>query len=642
MQDRQKVSVLTDLRSEGNDIVYSKLDDSPETSFSLASSLKESVFVTSPQTKYFSNDGLESSRITISGKFNFKAPRAYDAIQEIYLTFHYSQFFEVFFCHMAHNVFFGPFSIPLLYIFFPRNFLENLGFYPTMRQYWIPQVLLWLCLVIYSVVACVRETPADERYHGPCVRLMWTLMVMNYTLRQMIISLKYGYFSREKYNHLKKHLIDAEAVTKDNSLFFWQSENRDELPMKELYSAIRRHEIELSLFYIDFMVKPEGQAEEKYKAKSEETKQKIFNYLEFEGITSGCRLQEMKTVQELTQNRYFAAGLADDMITEGLSKTRASVNFYIKLFIVLSFVASILPNFMSVVGTETHRAIFVFNFPKDLLGWILCPAFWIGNTVVLVFNYLSFSLGVLNARLRYGMMKQLNYMISPRKKIWNEGIKRYPTINLFDSIPLKSWSNLKRITIDYAKKYQKRAETGVTFQILFYVAFMIFLLIQIFGTDGRIYDYRALIIVWYQLSVAIGFTIILMNTVAQTNATYKIMQGHVKEVRDILSDFLLLKCDYLENDENPKNLLYRVFSNKLRSEFKDCENREQFVTASVDYLKNLIACYDDIIDEINFEEENHPARALGIALTIPTLKRVAVGALSVIFSVSTYLIHHST
>lgn len=630
---------MADQKPPKEDIVYSKLTESAaDTNSSMGiPDIRGSVISLAgfDQIKYFSSDEPDSRYSTSFVKT--QGAKSFNTLPEVYIQFHFSQFMEVLLCHMLHNVLLGPLSLPILLLFFPKTFISNLCFFPTRKRYWLTQIFVWLCFVTYVVTQYIRTRDDDQKYHLPCVRLASTLLAMNYTLRQMVIALKYGYYPRYKYRMLKKYEVPDDDLMKENSLYLWLTSNKGDLPLKELYAAIRRHEIELALFYIDFMVKPDPQADENYRARGNEIREKFCNFIQIETKLKTCRLSDMKVTQLLAQNRYFAGALAEEMISQGLDKSYHSVTKFVKFFLVISLVTTILPNFMAT--NEMRPVYFTLNFPDDVLGWFTVPAYWVGNTIVLTLNFVSFSLGLTTAKLRYSMMKQLTYMISPRKKHENEGIKRYPTVNLFDPIPLKSWSNIKRVSMDYALKYQKRAETGVSFQIFFYMTFMIFLVIQIFYTNVEFFDARSLVIVAIQLTLVLGFTVILMIVVARTNGIYQVMKGHVKEVRDILSDFVLVKYEYLEKDVTPKNLLYRLFNEKLRAEFSHIENREEFVEASVAYLKNLIACYDDILDEIAFEEENHPARALEIALTQPRLKRLTVGVLSVTFTALTYLIH---
>lgn len=616
------------------DIPYSKMNTTGE--FSVIDSSDQSSFSTDyDEAAYFSADRRTR---TISKKIKrADNKKAFDKIHEIYVFFHLKQFFEVLLCHCLHNMLLGPLSIPFLLLIFPKNFIYNIKLLPQFSLFYVSHIALWFVMMGYYLLALFRP-PAD--YHLPCTHLMTTILLMNLTLRQIVMSLKYGYYTAQKYKFLKKHKIPAEALSREDSIYFWASQQDNEIIMREIYSTIRRNEIELSLFYLDFIVQPDEKTDKRLKEMSDIVKEKIYSYADAEELGYRCHLSEKNAIKELCENRIFGGVLIYDMIINSRTKTRKLIHTYFKIFIVLALIGSVLQSFMAAIdsGTGSTSVVFTLDFPRDLYNWFVVGSFWIVNAVASFFNLLNFSLGIITAKARCNMMRQLNYMITPRKKAQNEGIQKYPTINLFDAITLKTWCSLKRVAIEFGKKYQKRAETGVSFQLLFYFVYMIVLVYQIFFTQQQFYDYRALLIVWYHLALALGLTIYLMTVVAHTNEIYQIMKGHAKEIRDILSDFILIKSNYLQKDMTPRNMLYQLFYKKLRTEFQNFD-RTKFVAASITYLRNLISCFNDIVKEITYDQTNYPARALEIPFTSGLLKRVTIGVMSLAFSAMSYFIH---
>lgn len=626
--------MITNPRLLETDISYVKVNGSD------GSSIATSTFYNSFDTAfsdlfYFnSDDRLLSRQKNANKQANSKS---FDKIHEIDINFHPYQFLEVLLCRCLHNMILGPLSLPILFVFYPKTFLYNMRFLPQKSVFYFEQIATWLLLMCYFALAYFRR-PNDDNSQ-PCTHLMGTILLMNITLKQIIVSLQYAYYTTQKYKFLKANKVSAEIIMKDNSFHYWWDPKNSEISLREMYSAIRRLEIELSLFYMDFIVKADEKTETRLKELSEQVKEKIYAYADSEELGYSCHLSERKATMELSNNRYFGGALFYDMIATSRTTARESIVHCFKLLLVLSIFGSIMQSLMGVKNSAGSVSVFVgWNFPTDQYNWVLVSVYWIINTNTAFYNMLSFSYGIVASKIRCNMMRQLNYMITPRKKVYNEGIQKYPTINLFDPISLKTWCCLKRIVIEYGKKYQKRTENGVSFQLLFYFLYMLVLIYQLFVTQEDFYDYRALVIVWYQLGLVIWLTGYLMTIVAQTNEIYQVMKGHAKEIRDILSDFIHVKIDYLQKDKMPRNLLYQLFYKKLRSEFGH-QDKSAFVQASTKYLKNLTACFDDILLVIAHDQRNYPARALEVPFTSSLLKRVTIGILSLSFSVMTYFIH---
>jgi len=47
--------------------------------------------------------------------------------------------------------------------------------------------------------------------------------------------------------------------------------------------------------------------------------------------------------------------------------------------------------------------------------------------------------------------------------------KIYPTLNIFDPVTFKTWSNVRRVVVEYGRKYALRCNFNATITMIFYL-----------------------------------------------------------------------------------------------------------------------------------------------------------------------------
>lgn len=608
---------------------YVKLEKSSKSQVEISFSEKlEPIVEIDQEDLYFKSDA-QKKPIGLNASSDYGA--IYDSIQEINISFHPRQFFETFFCHVLHNIFFGPFSIPIMWIIFPRVFIKNMAFWPKISIIYISQLILWACFCIFFVGATILPQPDD--HYQPSYVLTTVIVLINITLRQIIVCLKYGYYTEDKYSFFKEYPLPEASLMKEDSRWFWNKKSNN-LLIKEIYYALHLNAIEPSLFYLKFIIEPKEEVNKRLK--------KIENIVETQIFCSSeVEISSCDPLQDLKKTRYFAGTVIYDMIDRSLSSTTREMTKWYIWFFIASFCGSLYPYFLYIDESDitNPRVEFSIRLPTDFLGIIAALGFVASNTMCQAVNLSIFSLSVINTRMRYNLIKQITYMVNPRVNSLHDEAKLYPTLNLFDTISLKTWSQLRRIAVDYARKYKKRAEAGASCQLIFYAVLMLYLIIQIFANSNMVYaNYHFIIILICLFAQTIFLTGYMMVLTAWTNESYWQMKNHVKGVKDILSDFIIGRDHLLSEKASSNNLLYRVCLHRLILEFGHLDN-QQFTEKSIKELRNLTSCMDDMINEICFDETNYPAKVMGIALTPLILKRLTTTLLSVTFSILTYLVH---
>ena len=109
-----------------------------------------------------------------------------------------------------------------------------------------------------------------------------------------------------------------------------------------------------------------------------------------------------------------------------------------------------------------------------------------------------------NLHLKSYLMKQCSYMISPQRNLEYKEKKLLPTLNIYCPYNLKGWSYIRKISLDYAKKFSNRLEIFLSFLIIYIFIAIILLALEIF--DAISFDITTKVILFYDIFI---LTIIL-------------------------------------------------------------------------------------------------------------------------------------
>lgn len=120
---------------------------------------------------------------------------------------------------------------------------------------------------------------------------------------------------------------------------------------------------------------------------------------------------------------------------------------------------------------------FPFFTETTIVGIIPIPVnffFFAANTFILIIL-------VLDLNMRTYCLKQIGYLISPKKIVSFREKKLYPTLNIFDPVSLKTWANLRRTIFDYGNRYVIRNSLNLTLIMIFYFILLMILILQTLG-----------------------------------------------------------------------------------------------------------------------------------------------------------------
>ena len=107
------------------------------------------------------------------------------------------------------------------------------------------------------------------------------------------------------------------------------------------------------------------------------------------------------------------------------------------------------------------------------ISYIMC------NTYFFSANAAFILVGLSDLLRKLYLMTQLSNLISVRKMEEYETVKVYPTMNIFDPFSLRTWISLRKIFMDFGRKYFMRINLNISIFLIFYVGITAILLFRI-------------------------------------------------------------------------------------------------------------------------------------------------------------------
>ena len=248
------------------------------------------------------------------------------------------------------------------------------------------------------------------------------------------------------------------------------------------------------------------------------------------------------------------------------------------------------------------------------------------------------------------IMRQLSHLISSQKKS-DEIPKLLPTINFLEESSLNSWKILRRVAMDYGKKYFYRHEIylPVIFSLAFVCFFGIFLLQSafnrfpsIFSDSFNLLEFQivmgvfSLVLFYMTFDLLIGF--------ANINEFYEVHTLKLATVRQVLCD--LLKYDlyyfskyYKDVDEVSKgkcSLVREVFTAPSSSHVHVRLAREiaSVLGPEIDrklaiYIERSLETIDRITADLATDQKYQSIEILGFVITRPFTAQLFVIIVSI-------------
>jgi len=265
-------------------------------------------------------------------------------------------------------------------------------------------------------------------------------------------------------------------------------------------------------------------------------------------------------------------------------------------------------------------------------GWqkYLCGSLIVINTYFFLANYGLILMNISDLKKKLFLLSQMSNLISPKKDYSSTSRKYYPTLNIFDPISLKTWGNMRKIFMDYGKKFHARNTFNVSIYLLFYSVIVLIFLLQYIGIT-QVYDDPLLLLIFCYESLVVAWIFYAMLSYGvQINDLFKTHMYLLKSNKNVVSNLQKLEEFYFgPNPVQPDNQIYIEGVKILKKELAGGDFKSKLSKR----LRKLIDIFDEEIEELKFEEMSNPFRVLGFTVNHELIKVLSTGLATVVFAV---------
>jgi hypothetical protein len=439
--------------------------------------------------------------------------------------------------HLIQATMLGPF-INFYTLIFRRNspWLMNNLLFSRVNTFWFwMQTVSWALALLYFYLYLFTDSVVSDF-------LTVAYLVFAYTVRCSTIAGKYAIYPKALYKKVKKKKISTKEIYDQFMLKAWYRQDEN-IIHQEIDSSIQRMEIDDSLFKIAFM----DEINDGVKSQFWDIMKVHKDYYE---RIDGIMILKCCTSHKVL--KYYDGKIIFEYLIKEYNKDQETP--------ILGYF------FMHLYG------VWNYFWPACLRN--LYGQTWFGNTWVeyiayfgngifiyyLLFSTIQFfSAGVRDMKRRAYMLGQLGQYISPRKIHGAKDKKLLPTINMLDKVSLHTWLDLRKLTIDYGKKYFKRHELfmPVIFQLGFMCMIFLFIvvsnIIPLGNSNSALIEKNKLSI---GLACGIGYLFGLLfwmlYNAAHINRQFDKHSEILKNNKDLLEDILNFKEFYFADHINPE------------------------------------------------------------------------------------------
>ena len=242
---------------------------------------------------------------------------------------------------------------------------------------------------------------------------------------------------------------------------------------------------------------------------------------EFENIRNTvfkhCPLPLQKTKNYGSKEvKYFNGKIILAYLIKHYNKTDYKIAIF-RVGLLIGIIYSSIPGLIRVyVGEKFHG--------EDIFSIIVTYVMYPTTSFLILATNLFFTRHNIDMRRRRFVLQQLGMMISPIQIKHYTGNRLLPVIDVSSEKTLHTWSNLRRVTSDYGRKYFWRHEIFLP-SIMFVGTLCLVLLIDITllhivfsgeGTDSR----KLEIFCFINFVILLMMTLVLLNTAGNINSEF--------------------------------------------------------------------------------------------------------------------------
>ncbi|EAR95280.2 transmembrane protein, putative (macronuclear) [Tetrahymena thermophila SB210] len=549
------------------------------------------------EDNYFEEDQEEKEEANlIKYSVDIKNLKSYNMI------FRKRQFFEFFIYHFLYFIILGPFTAIITRLG-GKYLSRNLQFIGRSRS-----VYLQLVNYLMSIVTILFYFTFTHSTINQAVYFSTLLVVVVFRCFQ--ISTKYATFDPLKIKIYKQIKIKIEDLKYDLFLQDW-SQQTEKIIYEQVYYTQRFFDTDPNLFFIQLMVEPSKKTSdqiENSRLKMEEQ----FNFRKTHKKPDPIGIQ----TNQQCYDGYTIIHFLISLYQKSYSSKRVALK---NLILLLSVIRGLLPLICALIISFSSSVLGMY-WNEIAINIIL--SLQVQTLYSAIFLQMSFGLSDLHRKLT--ILQELSYMLIPRKIGDTNISKVLPTINILKKESLKGWSILRKSIMAYGKSYSLRVEILIAVMALYAFACLLLIVLSYF----KVMNINIVII------VEIGFDSILMIIIvcfvlfwgANLNQTFTDQITNLYNNKIYVQDLLLVQDSYINKGKISNNFLYNKGLQIAKQNLEENQSIKE-------YLQDLLEYYQQIIDEVQFDQQNYPFKFLGITVTPIVLQSLLVALASIISSV---------
>ena len=572
----------------------------------------------------------------------------------------------------------GPFIVILSPIF-GINVLRNQGFFGWNRRFLIHtlQYVVGLCYVLDMSLLGYIGQYGTEYY----------MIIIVYLFRMITIASRYAYLDNDYIKLLYKTTLSESDILKEDIRGAWRIQT-DEIIEEELKISILRLDIDSSIFFLRFLRKTPQELQKLEVNRSTtrnstiiSSEQKPLNKLtsHWIGIIEALNKENNKEKKSLHLSPVKKGTSPKPMVEieankqsptnlEAANTKSVSINLKKRFYKSVTDLVDVKKPGMNYISGYTlsvdmmiearrsrlkHVGKFIFivsvvraflptgyriylKMVKDDKSSIWTDSLYI-TIPIFLFNiyYFWLSLSTLCIAIsdtfsKIYCLRQMGYLINPKKRNYFSSQKIYPAIDIFDPMTIKAWYRLRRVVSDYGKSYILRNGVNVSIMMLIYIFILAIVVLQLVGVFKRYDNHLLLLVLIYEIVVFYIILLIILIGTAIINNQFKRHKHTLTNDRFLVSDFSRLSHLYAgKNAVEPKNQIYKDGLRLLREELGDTNFGERLRKR----INVSIMAIDDVIMCLGSAQINEALSVLKIKVNFTIVKTIIIGTVSGVFAI---------
>ena len=552
------------------------------------------------------------------------------------INFSIKQYAEFFFYHVVYFLMIGPLIGFFLlcfpkarYLFYNMEFIRLNSIAFTQAFYWMISmfIIIGFCLQYFKMSSNVQ---VGGVFDAPLLKTIITSII----LRTTSIAGKYATYTEDLVHRYKTEYIGKDVIFTEFMLVGWLKQGHDVI-FTEICHCLTRLEIDKSTFALAFNAKVSQHCLDGLKGVMQERG---------EDPAKGLFLEYKQNQREFI---YFKGDLVFEYMVKLFNQ---GLHIPLRMVIgwILGFAWAFVPSILRVVEGQSFHGE----------GWMEITATYLNellSSFLFFVQYMFYVQAITDLSRKYFVMCQLGFMMSPRKIKMYSFKKYFPTIAILDTVSLNSWYNLRRMSLDFGRKYFYRHEIFLPVNLLLTFLNVIFYFVALYMVRlGTISQSKTTTKLMYTCIIDgclfLFATFHFLDKAGKLNSEFDAHISLIQKNRSLISNMLQFRYFYFSKFIGSQNRFGRNFKEVLPQssdsalhrkikqdvlkmigdQLRDSDDPDKFLQ---DFFNDIIKDYDKLCTELEHEKVFEQVRVLGITITRSSVLNFLVALVSAIFTV---------